>query len=230
MGLPPPSTPQQLSSLVTAFRTREAAHLRALPPADRALATCSNAHPLHDLAHAGEFALLLCGLKPAVLIAFPATGHPANTPTQEDVVRRVLEDYVEAVWRPAVVTICGLALQCIDWPLASPHMPSLRGAWIATISKDSVVHDILNESKPSGRVTERALALALGYPASLPECEPDAEKERYIQAAYTDAADGSLYTSFVARAEETPAVERHFADCCRVLHDKLGVELELFIP
>ncbi|KAJ3173937.1 hypothetical protein HDU87_007259 [Geranomyces variabilis] len=228
----PPAAPQQLlPTLVAAFRARETAHLRALPPADRALATCSNAHPLHDLAHAGEFALLLCGLKPAVLIAFPATGHPDNTPAQESAVCGLLKQYVDVVWRPAVADSGVITLQCIDWPLSSPHTPSLRGAWLAaTISgAATVAHAMLHDSKVSGRVTERELALALGYPAVLPEREPDAENERYMQAAYTDAADGSLYTCFVARAEERPTVERHFAHCCRVLHDKLGVNLELHI-
>ncbi|KAJ3158287.1 hypothetical protein HDU86_002996 [Geranomyces michiganensis] len=225
-----PPSPTLIREEVAAFRLREVAHLRSLSAADRALATCANTHPLQDLAHAGEFALLLCGLKPAVLIAFPATGHPANSCKQEQEGCRVLADYVRAVWRKCE----SVRIQCIYWPLTSPHMPSLRGMWIASVAvgvdKD-LLAPVLVESQGSGRITERALARALGYPSNLPEWDPDDDDSpvRYIQAAYTDAADGTLYTSFVARATERPVVEQHFAHCCCVLGDKLGVKLELHI-
>ncbi|KAJ3007578.1 hypothetical protein HKX48_009047 [Thoreauomyces humboldtii] len=223
---------ESASRLVSRFHRLEKSVLKNLPPSALKLLLLES-YSEADLCHAGEFAFLVMGLKPAVLIAFPSTTEDGLSPSHRRASAQILMQYMRDVWEPRVRNE-EIRLVRLDWALGSPHAPFLCGAWLAIglrHAKATQIEDVLAASRLTGRMSEADLAWILDYPCQVPETEPD-PRDGYIQVEYRAAWERGeeivLWTCFVASEARRSLVLAHFARY-REATQALGWDLQLRI-
>ncbi|RUS35201.1 hypothetical protein BC938DRAFT_474276 [Jimgerdemannia flammicorona] len=174
----------------------------------------SHALTPHDLLLHGEFAFLLLGLKPCMLISFPSTALTAR--------------FRDEVLRPAIEGVEGIRCATVAHDLNSPEM-RYEGAVLCMNER----HERLGEAlgvfldETVRWVEEAAVGRCLDYPGSLPGTEE--EVRRMVEVGYVDYANPDvpvLLTTYAALEDEIPAVKRHFATY-RSAALTLGVDLKL---
>lgn len=159
----------------------------------------------------GEFAFLLLGLKPCVLIQFP-------------------EPFLTMYRRHVLDPVCaesGVQVTVIEKPLRSPET-SLQGSILLSRRDAAVVASLLDDNSNKTTVAEAELAQILDYPGRLPETLEQVAMMREV--AYLEASSMRLLTSFaVVGQEQVEATKRHFARYRQACLEHLNMDLRLLI-
>lgn len=166
-NIPHPS----LHALHTRFKQLERRWHSSLTPTDLALLTADHTLSQPDLLHHGEFAFLILGIKPCMLVSFPSAALNAR--------------FRNEVCLPALEGAEGFLCIVIEHDLRSPEM-EFRGAVVVMNERHErhgVVQKIfLDESVV--RVEEEEVAIALDYPGNLPRTEEEARE--MVEVGYMD--------------------------------------------
>ncbi|KAF7732865.1 Mitochondrial inner membrane protein oxa1l [Apophysomyces ossiformis] len=137
----------------------------------------------------GEFAFLLLGLKPSVLIHFPPP---------------VIVLYEQGVIEPVLKALPNISRRRIE-NMRSEEM-DLTGCILLYHLHDS--HRVSNLLDEKSRVTESQLAEILDYPGSLPNSLEDVAAMKEV--AYIDADRQTLLTTYAALDNQLHNVKDHF--------------------
>ncbi|KAI9098578.1 hypothetical protein DFS34DRAFT_78328 [Phlyctochytrium arcticum] len=244
---------QLIRQLATIFLSSESNFFHSRTAADRSLITLGSDYSVLDSYHAGEFLLLLAGLKPVVLVYLPGCVGSLGNSVDQLHAKRIAAEYIEAVWRPmieranAVLVQEKLDLELVSLPaeMSTPHTPSLETCYLCVRkTAPDLPSDLLqriSQCTPERplRVDESVMATLLNYPSSLPETDPQIGDD-YRQVSYVltapnadpNAWDRLVLTAFVASGAdvESGAVQRHFSQHEAAVRQTLGgVGLRKFV-
>ncbi|KAI9318581.1 hypothetical protein BX666DRAFT_2111384 [Dichotomocladium elegans] len=211
--------PLSASQAVQHYREREEAYFNALTP-DAQTFLAHHGLTAADSFLFGEFAFVLLGLKPCLLVDLPGF---------------VAEQYYDRVLDPLqpMLAALDLCLRRIDHPLMSPEMPTLEGMLL--IYQNHQHNRVATAAlRDSASITEETLRRLLDYPGTLPadesQLETMVEVIYYIHMRDSSAENQSLaLTTYAAQESELGQVREHFKryqEACRL---KLGMELLLLV-
>ncbi|KAI8579137.1 hypothetical protein K450DRAFT_244063 [Umbelopsis ramanniana AG] len=179
--------------------------------------TCNGSLQIRDSYLYGEFAFLISGLKPCLLVCFPDTS--MNTIFQNTVLDNVLQNQSR------------FQVYMMDRNVVSDEM-DLNGCLFVVDQENTLAPVVmaLLEDKECCSVSEQTLAQILDYPGSLPSNA--GELETMVEVAYCDVAKSSdsptIVTTFAAQHGEVEKVKQHFEKCKQSVSN-FGIDLKLSI-
>lgn len=169
----------------------------------------------------GEFAFLIVGLKPCVLVQFPSARENIIPAYKRFVVDPLLER-MNAFQIRAVI---------IDTPVKGIELGELRGSLLIYNSGHELACQVqsLLLLPSSTFVSEDQLALLFDYPGSLPENEE--QLSSMLEVAYLDGSRGDMrvITTFAALEPQLEHVKKHFSIYRNVCSRQLDMDLRLVI-
>ncbi|KAK5828594.1 hypothetical protein F5H01DRAFT_5986 [Linnemannia elongata] len=233
-----------VQDLYRAFRVAERAWIHSQER------TTSASIQLEDCSlHYGEFAFLLAGLKPCLLLQLPT---PAMTTAffHNVLVPQVMHHpaYKILSTKTSPTTVGGQGLECrlITRDVRSPEM-SLQGyvlLWSSTTieshpkaasiqrSIDLLCPTTTGETRPA-MISEQDLAVMLDIPGRLPSSE--AEIRAMVEVSYWHQDDSTvdsspvLLTAFAAQPDQIPAIQTHFKKYRDSVHGLFDMTLKLHV-
>ncbi|GAB5592605.1 hypothetical protein Unana1_07505 [Umbelopsis nana] len=199
------------------FKSLELSFFSNLSSAQIKSLTCNGSLQVQDSRLYGEFAFLMSGLKPCLLVCFPDPELNALFTSA------VLEKVLQRQSRFQILTV--------RRSLVSDEM-DLRGCVVILDQENALASMASNmiEDQKCSRVSESTLALLLDYPGSLPSCAE--ELDTMLEVAYLDTArsrdNPTVVTTFAAQQKENKNVNRHF-ERYRDRVKELGIDLRMSI-
>jgi hypothetical protein len=219
------------------FKSLEQSFFSNLSSAQIKSLTCNGSLQVQDSRLYGEFAFLISGLKPCLLVCFPDPELNALFTSA------VLEEVLQRQSRFQILTV--------RRSLVSDEM-DLRGCVVILDQENALASMASNmiEDQKCSSVSESTLALLLDYPGSLPSCAE--ELDTMLEVAYLDTAryvtrniislvttmlnsvrhrsrdNPTVVTTFAAQQKENKNVNRHF-ERYRDRVKELGIDLRMSI-
>ncbi|KAG2175078.1 hypothetical protein INT44_007556 [Umbelopsis vinacea] len=205
------------STLYQRFADLEQHFFANLSPTQMKNLTCNGSLQIKDSYLYGEFAFLISGLKPCLLVCFPDAS--MNTVFKNTVLDNVLQNQSR------------FRVYIMDRNVVSDEM-DLNGCVFVVDQENSLAPTIMTlvQDKECSSVSEQTLAQILDYPGSLPSNA--GELETMVEVAYCDVTKSSesltIVTTFAAQDREVEKVKQHFEKCKQCVSD-LGLDLKLSI-